>query len=62
MSMNVPSSVEVIGEGCFLKCELLTSVTFEADSKLVRFEKSAFCDTGLMSIHIPSSVEVIGES
>jgi hypothetical protein len=56
-----PSSVEVICESCFSSCKSLASVTFEANSRLSRVEKAAFCKTGLQSIHLPRSLEVICE-
>jgi hypothetical protein len=30
----LPSSVEVLNEGCFTECESLSSVTFESSSRL----------------------------
>jgi hypothetical protein len=55
----IPSSVEVLGPGCFHQCRSLISVTFESISRLVRIEASAFSESGLNDIIIPSSVEVI---
>jgi hypothetical protein len=57
-----PLSVEVICESCFHFCTPLASVIFDADSRLSRLEKSAFCENGLRSIHLPGSLEVICES
>jgi hypothetical protein len=56
----IPSSVEMLGEKCFLQCRLLTSVTFESGSRLSRLAKGVFSETGLIEIVIPASVEVIG--
>jgi hypothetical protein len=39
----------------------LSSVTFDPDTKVSRFDPYAFCKSGLTSIHIPSSVEVISK-
>jgi hypothetical protein len=36
--MILPSSVEFLGEGCFLECGSLSSVTFEAGSILLGIE------------------------
>jgi hypothetical protein len=36
-------------------------VTFDADTTMSRFDRYAFCRSGLASIHIPSSLKVIGE-
>jgi hypothetical protein len=44
---------------CFSKCNSLTSVTFESNSKLQRIEESAFVGSGLRPIHVPASVEVL---
>jgi hypothetical protein len=42
--------------------ESFTSITFEANSRLSRLEKTAFFQSGLRSLHVPASVEVICES
>jgi hypothetical protein len=57
-----PSSVEMICESCFSSCKSLISVTFDANSRLSRLEKLAFCRSGLQSIRLPGSLEVICES
>jgi hypothetical protein len=57
----LPSSIEVLDEGCFSNCRSLSSVTFESGSRLSRIEKKAFSQTGLIEIILPSSVEVLGE-
>jgi hypothetical protein len=57
-----PRSLEVICDSCFDSCESLTSVTFDANSRLSRLENEAFCGSRLQSIHIPGSLEVICES
>jgi hypothetical protein len=62
VSLLVDSSVEVICESCFCYRNSLTSVTFEANSRLSRLEKQAFSWSGLQSIHLPRSLEVICES
>jgi hypothetical protein len=51
-----------LGCGCFFDCTRLSSVTFEAGSKLSRIHRIAFqwCSS-LSSICIPSSVLRIGE-
>jgi hypothetical protein len=56
-----PSSVEVICESCFSSCDLLASVTFEANSRLSRLKKLAFSESELQLIHLPNSLEVICE-
>jgi hypothetical protein len=54
-----PSSVEVICESWFSSCESLTSVTFDANSRLSRLENEACYESGLRPIHLPGSLEVI---
>jgi hypothetical protein len=53
----------IIDVHCFNACSSFTTVSFEADSMLVRIEKSAFslC-LDLKSIFIPAHVEFIGDS
>jgi hypothetical protein len=62
MSIHVLASVEIIGQFGFSYRGSLQSIIFEANSRLSRFESSAFCETGLTSIHFPSSIEIIGKS
>jgi hypothetical protein len=57
----IPSSVEMLGECCFVRCGSLTSLTFESGSRLSRIESSAFRVAGLIEIIVPSSVEVLAE-
>jgi hypothetical protein len=60
-SIDLPGSLEVICESCFSFCSSLTSVTFDANSRLSRLEHCAFSQSGLQSIHLPGSLEVICE-
>jgi hypothetical protein len=53
VNLLVDSSIEVICESCFSSCKSLTSVTFDANSRLSRLEKRAFSKSGLRSIHLP---------
>jgi hypothetical protein len=55
----IASRIEIVGEFCFSECQSLTSITFEANSKLHRIEESAFAWSGLIAIEIPASVEVV---
>jgi serine/threonine protein kinase len=52
----IPKSVEILGSSCFLFCNLLSSVTFEANSRLIRIESFAFTNSLLRSIVIPSTI------
>jgi hypothetical protein len=62
IEIESPSSVEIIGEACFVRCGSFTSLTFESESKLSRIETYAFQESGLIEIVIPSSVEILCES
>jgi hypothetical protein len=57
----LPASVEVLGDGCFCWCRLLSCVIFESRSRLSRIGKEAFRETGLIEIILPASIEVLGE-
>ena len=59
-SVRISSSVVSIGESAFSDCENLTSVTFEAGSRLESIGYGAFVETNITSITIPSSVTSIG--
>jgi hypothetical protein len=61
-SIEIPSSVVVLGKSSFRGCESLEPLTFESGSRLERIEDSAFSWSGLKSIEIPSSVVVLGKS
>ncbi len=60
-SVEIPASVTSIGSYAFYWCSGLTSVTFEADSRLESIDNYVFknCD-GLTSVEIPASVTSIG--
>jgi hypothetical protein len=59
--IQIPSSVEFIGNCCFYECKSLCEITFESRSKLQRIEEYAFYETGVKNVQIPSSVEFIGK-
>jgi hypothetical protein len=61
-SIVIPSSVVVLGKGCFYWCKPLEIVIFESGSRLERIEESAFRETELESIEIPSRVNFIDGS
>jgi hypothetical protein len=58
--VQIPASVEVLGESCFWECRSLSSVRFETGSRLSRIEGWAFHQTGLVELVIPASVEFLG--
>jgi hypothetical protein len=58
ISIHIPSTVEVICEGCFWQRELRTSVTFDFDTKVLQFNGHAFCESGLTSLYPPSIISL----
>lgn len=60
--IEIPASVEILGEGCFMNCLALSRVTFSAGIVLNHVQKCAFKGCrGLKQIEIPASVEVLSE-
>lgn len=63
-SVDIPASVEEIGEGAFKTISVSDpnrgKTLFPPDSKLKRIGRTAFCDSMICSIDIPASVEFIG--
>jgi hypothetical protein len=55
----MPSSIQVLSEEFFLRCESLSWAAFEIGSRLSELEAKAFSGSGLTSIHLPASVTVI---
>jgi hypothetical protein len=60
--ITVPSSVEILGHGCFEDCYALATVTFEAPSRLEKIGERAFASSGIRSFTIPASVNEIDGS
>jgi hypothetical protein len=60
--IDIPATVEEIGDSCFYECRSLTEVNFERDSRLKRIGEFAFAQTAIKTITIPRGVEVIPES
>jgi hypothetical protein len=60
--VRIPESVEGLGDLCFSECRSLSSVPFEAGSRLSRIDKRAFCGTSLTEILLPARVEVFGNN
>jgi hypothetical protein len=60
-SIEIPSSVVILGKTSFGECKSLESVTFESGSRLERIDDMAFSGSGLKSIEIPSSVVILGK-
>jgi hypothetical protein len=60
-SVTIGNSVTTIGQSAFLQCGSLTSVTFEATSKVTSIRQQAFLGCNLASVTIPASVTSIGD-
>ena len=58
--VQIPASVQTIGEGAFSGCESLQRVTFAEGSQLREIGKDAFYETGTAEVQIPASVQTIG--
>jgi hypothetical protein len=58
----IPSSVEIVGDGCFEDCFELEKIVFEANSKLKRIGENAFSHCRISSITIPASAQKIDGS
>jgi hypothetical protein len=53
-SIVIPSSVEILGSSCFSRCESLSSISFESNSRLIRIEPGAFSGCDIRAV-IPST-------
>jgi hypothetical protein len=56
--ITIPRDIEILGSSCFLGCQLLSSISFESNSRQKRVESGAFCGCHI-SIVIPSTVVFI---
>jgi hypothetical protein len=54
-SIVIPSSVEILGSLCFLRCKLLSSISFESNSRLMRVESEVFSPSAIRAL-IPPAV------
>ena len=60
-SVYIPKNIETIDSSAFVSCTGLTSVTYEADSKLRTINSYAFSScTSLVSFAMPNSVTTLG--
>lgn len=66
-TVTIPSSVSCIEQGVFRDCKLLTTVSFQVNSTLTKFENSensiygTFCDcTSLTKVELPLALTEIG--
>lgn len=62
--VHISTSVQILEEYCFSRCECLESIKFESDSNLRRIESFTFVFilSSLKSISIPVSIEFISET
>jgi hypothetical protein len=62
-SIAIPHHVQILCSYCFPYCKSLSSISFEKDSELARFESCAFyCCLSLKSITIPRHVQILCSS
>jgi hypothetical protein len=60
LKVTIPQSVLLIGDSCFANSKL-TSLEFEAGSRLVELGKECFRGCRISSLAIPRFVQIIGE-
>jgi hypothetical protein len=58
--IEIPSSVEIIGERVLWGCYSLEKIIFESGSKLKAIKQKAFIECAVKTIRFPSSLEFIG--
>lgn len=61
VSIAIPKSVRIIGEGAFFNCSNLSEVSFEVGSNLEFLGEMAFGNSGLNSIVLPQGLETINQ-
>jgi hypothetical protein len=55
----IPFNIEILCTSCFSRCESLSSISFENDSRLMGIKSPAFASSRLKSIAIPQGVEIL---
>jgi uncharacterized protein YajQ (UPF0234 family) len=60
--IEIGKHIEILGSKRFSSCNVLSSITFEANSNLTRIESEAFSYSSLRSIVIPRNVQFIDGS
>jgi hypothetical protein len=61
-SITICSDIEILASRCFSFCDLLSSISFESNSRLLRIDSHGFTCSSLHSIEIPRNVEILGSS
>jgi hypothetical protein len=54
----LPSSVEVLGKGCFSECGSLSSVRFESGSRLLGIEREVLRQAGWVGSNLDRDCEI----
>lgn len=58
--INIPNSVNYLGEGCFKDCGLLREVVISSDN-IIEIPTEAFANSSVDKIKLPANLERIGE-
>ena len=61
-SIEIPASVQTIGEAAFEACVKLATVKFDKESRLETIDSRSFYSCPITTIDIPASVQTIGEA
>ena len=61
-SIEIPASVQTIGEAAFQECTKLATVKFDKESRLKTIAPGSFYRCPITTIDIPASVQTIGEA
>jgi hypothetical protein len=60
--VKIPSSVEIIGKGCFSRCKSLCEMTFETGCEAREIGDWAFQESNVKKIEIPEKCEILNGS
>ncbi len=61
VSVNIPKSVKIIGEGAFEECRMLKSVTIAAGTEIIK-ERAFYQCSNLLIVEMPNTITEIEEN